>query len=186
MSTTPPLALRRSILFWSGILVMGFLAWVWWMSMRGWCFVSWDHRRVSSHASGVIVESRYSSKIGRDWLFGSVSGGYRELKARPFPLKLLPPARWLRGKSGNEADYHAPVVSPGLPLPPGTKWLPGARGDLMPENLDEYLEEQVRMESTGEWLLFVPYWVVLGITALLWMLLLGWRGRRMRRKMLVE
>jgi hypothetical protein len=94
--------LHRSLLFWSGILVMIFIAWAWWMSMRSNSFLNWDHRRVSSYGSGLIVESRGYSKTSSDWSIGSLSGGYRELKVLPFPMKLLPPARWLRGKIGND------------------------------------------------------------------------------------
>ena len=49
------LALHRSITFWSGILVTGFICWAWWDSDRYFNMMSWKRMIVGSAANGCFV-----------------------------------------------------------------------------------------------------------------------------------
>ena len=98
--TPPAIAphdLRRSVSFWSGILVIVFLCWAWWMSTRSEIFCQWNCFMVSNTSGGIEVNSIYST-----------TGFHRPVykKASPLPHAALPAPFILRGTG-----------SPSAPLP---------------------------------------------------------------------
>lgn len=149
--------LHRSLTFWSGILIMAFIAWAWRDSLR-----------------------YHSAMRSKDTEFFSACGGCG-LGHLKLPFRL-----WLIGKSqpdhtrepisASDIEFRTislpTVVSAGKPAP------------FPPyEDPREYLEARYEMthRSSLEWIFFLPYWLILLAVAFPWLGLLLWRARRRKR-----
>ena len=162
---TMKLALHRSIIFWSGLLVMGFLAWGWWDSERNWTGLGRNGLSVSNHWSGIRLEFQ------------------NEGRAKPPVFERI---------AYSIHFNHTPegIVGPYFVRP--TDWM-GAEREKLQEKLypdDEpvssfgvydYLAMSMVIAEPGSWTLFIPYWLILLTVAALWLALLFWRARRCKR-----
>ena len=149
-------ALHRSIIFWSGILVMGFIAWAWWDSatrvhhLRGGAWTAFSAQ--SAVVAFYNPRERQKFEVFREEL-SPENGAAPE----QFPLPLI--------RRGQRFDDNFPALS--------------KKGNEMTlrENWLYFLEFQWPVE----WVIFLPHWLLLLGFALPWSALLAWRARRRSR-----
>jgi hypothetical protein len=145
------LALHRSITFWSGILVMGFIGWAWCTSYRYGSSAGFGRYSVEQAVGGINIVRNWDSWGGSGFRF------YHDpLRPGRFDEELLPSPFYLEGK--------------GKSLPPRFR---------RPVKVREWLE--CMGQSAGSFGLFLPHWLLLLAVALPWSGLLLWRARRRGR-----
>ncbi len=146
------LALHRSIIFWSGLLVMAFVCWAWWKSEQGWVAVTrpgWE----LSHSHSMIRLERSDEHF---WIPAVRSGTGSEGAVREWlPAPLF--------RSGEEEPGAGALGFSRLPMP-------------MREQVAIYMAGAPR----EDWVLLVPHWLIVLAVAVPWLGLLVWRGRRRR------
>ncbi len=142
------LALHRSITFWSGLLVMGFVCWEWQDSYR---YDSWvtAHGNTSSSFSGGLC-------FGVNLDDAGIHAGREYQAADLLRNETFPPFLFVRGKGMKEYSEHAPD-------------LPTVR---------ELWAEISQISPTSTIRLFLPYWCILLAVTVAWFGLLFWRARR--------
>ena len=155
-----PLALHRSITFWSGLLVMGFVCWAWRDSFHRFGSLNYDAWLANTANGGLLIcyngEEKYPEFDAR----------YRTL---PDPA-LRPnwgafqPLAILRGQGGPEPDY---VTT--------SERKEAARNA---HELHSIITEELTVDR---WRVFIPHWLILLVVALPWSALLYWRARRRKR-----
>jgi heme A synthase len=169
--------LHRSITFWSGLLVMGFLVWAW-----------WDSERLSSNA-------KRDPYWGRSTWGGVFIGNSGENPLGDLSFLSPPPSRsWNFSRApATEVLRHTPEAFPppiffrpeGLPAAESeevlNRWI-----DHDVEPLPFTVREQVILTlryvgNDGSWILFVPHWLILLTVAAVWIALLLWRASRRRK-----
>ncbi|MEK7951829.1 hypothetical protein [Luteolibacter soli] len=144
------LALHRSIIFWSGLLVMGFICWAWHDSY----FLNrfFNHRGYGvSHMNGGIAMAKITTYLGTRHGSMNTSVFYR--------METFPPPLFIRSE-----------IPPG-----GTK--PKEAAPNPPFTVKESWTATAKLEA-GATRIFIPYWMILSFTALLWLALLLWRAKR--------
>ena len=157
-------ALHRSIVFWAGLLVMGFLGWAWRDSMRGQTFVRVGTFNASSLWGGLILEnSPYAGARITDTEFarGPVPQ-YLRIQLERFPGVCFHGA----GESTPEAPQSVREII--------------EKGNTL--TMDAWLRTSVYPLRKGHWICFLPYWVLMLVCAVGWVGLLGWRTRRRRKR----
>ncbi len=159
------LSLYRSLIFWSGLLLMGFVVWAWWDSTR-WRSLASYHNWMLEHVDCGVVASwnlcqpiqsgkaLWRDEAPRDYaegemritrpLFFSMKEGESEDTCQKRYLQ-----RYGEVKSSSEARVFY-----------GTAY--GAPGD---------------------WACYIPHWCLLAAVAAPWMGLLVWRERWRRKRM---
>jgi hypothetical protein len=149
-----PKPFTRSITFWSGILVMGFICWAWRDSFR--------------HEAGMTGGSWMGrSKTGGVMVFGfAMSIG--EFKA---DYVLIPP-EW-----HHEWSAFQPLFWHRRPEPEDEFWVERVKAA---SNAREAYPAYMESWPTSRWMVFVPYWLLLLAVAVTWTGLLLWRARRIR------
>ena len=154
-------ALHRSITFWSGILMMAFIFWAWWDSFR------------------------HEANAGAGFFsVGNVNGG---LVAGVFPGAGIPPnATYLSNSFSLHPDWDA--CQPPLLLRGTGEGLGDPDWQRMKNahHAGEYYPVVMKMWPANARALFLPHWLVLLVVDSAWMLLLVWRGRRMKRRAIDE
>ena len=160
-SPVRPRPLYRSLTFWSGILVIGFLCWAWRDSHRNLSLLTASHYAAFSEGGllGLIRHPapfpRFEAERERSFFLQPLySFGMNEhpIKAASFP----PPLRVRSVGSREEA-------------PPTTKFY------------HEVVANNARNLPVGTWLLAIPHWLFLLAVTLTWSGLLLCRARRHRR-----
>lgn len=143
------MGLRRSLIFWAGVLVMGFLAWAWRDSLHYESFYMRGGYVAASSWGGVAVLRDQS--LPSD--YGRVRG------RRIHPLYLLQRPFFLRGqgKTGSQEDAGKSPY------------------------LDVRQRRDLQNQPPGVWILYLPYWLLLGVVGLAWMGMMIWRARRWKR-----
>lgn len=105
----------------------------------------------------------------RGGIFGAGDGGppgaHRTKDSVPVTYKFLQRPTWLRGE-----DQDAGAIS----ADPRTMI-----------SLHDFLRSRLRSESPAEWAIFLPYWLLILLTALTWLALLFWRARRRSKAIVV-
>ena len=155
-----PLALHRSLTFWSGLLVMGFLAWAWHDSLTWITSASKSSWQVRSSRAGFTIYHNANRGYGRN-----ADAGRRLATPLPFAPDPLPPPLFLRGQ--------------GMSSPPYDEWSAGVR---TASNWRDYLLASYRDSPPEDWMLFIPYWLILLTVATAWLGLLFWRSRRRKEQ----
>ncbi len=161
----PPL--HRSLLFWSGILVMVFIAWAWWISYRGTARAIRGDWYAENASGGVSLAKMHAPP-------GSIFHNAYAYTPAPglISIELLPAPQWVRGQGLRPTSIMEAVEF-------HTDWEPAA------DSSDAaHRERRFRHLETDSWLLFIPHWLMLFLTAAAWSGMLLWWRRRMRRKML--
>lgn len=149
------LALHRSIIFWSGILVMGFICWAWWDSQRIVSRVSSPPVHVSMLEGTMGIE--YYPRAGNRLKMSraEIHRGSLEYTAFPFPRP-----RFARGS-----------FREGQPNPVR------ASRSTIHESIVDHMDIR-----TGDcWVFFLPHWLILLLVTLVWFVLLHWRKKRRTR-----
>jgi len=152
-------ALHRSIIFWSGILVMSFLAWAWRDSLSSDTEVRCKDLSLQSYCGGLALNAMPGDHSWWNWWFRRPPSGYGEFGSAPQPF-------FLRGGQEN-ADAHTLSIQ-------ATKY-----DDF--KSLREIEALLIASDPPRHWMLFLPYWLVIAAFTLPWFMLLIWRARRRRR-----
>jgi hypothetical protein len=157
----PALQPHRSIIFWSGILVMVFLCWAWRDSYR--------YFTVASEGDWEAVSTRGSLGLGR----------YQD----PSPLRNFQRAEFLPTKPPrlSQCPPHMPVFLHSVPEVPGDTILPER-----PKDFRGFMQSTLNQHSSPSWLLTLPYWCILLGFFIPWTMLLAWRARRRKRVPVVD
>ena len=155
----PGLQLHRSIIFWSGLLVMGFIVWAWWDSMQFTTRAWHEPHMLTQAGSGISVDNTGGPGLGKPF------GGDRYPITLDFPVHFenFPAPRFIR-------DTGFPIE----------EWDEVTTRAFTDESavftMEEYMKIMVGSNSpSGMWMIFIPHWLLLLGTALLWAGLLGWR-----------
>lgn len=149
--------LHRSLIFWSGILIMAFIGWAWRDSMQRSSSMghgTWD--LVSSHAG---LQFFPSSGDAVAWRF--VSRPTNSYPLRVAPQWLPAPHAALSGKTNPEEVSHKVRVTEFASLRQLHDYWLSIRSDMQ--------------------VYFLPYWLILLAVAFPWLGLLLWRARRRKR-----
>ncbi|MEK7951831.1 hypothetical protein [Luteolibacter soli] len=146
------LALHRSMIFWSGLLAVGFVCWAWHDSYFLNRFA--NHRGYGiSHMNGGIAMAKITTYFGTRHGSMNTSTFYR--------METFPPPLFIRSE-----------------VPPGGTRPKAAVPDLHPPfTVKESWTITAKSES-GSTRIFIPYWLILSFIALLWLALLLWRAKR--------
>ena len=173
--------MHRSIIFWSGLLVIGFLGWAWWDSERHWSSADGGRYWGRSAWGGVFIGSRGEVPPGG-------TGVWPPPTSRPLSFTRRPSSATLP---------HAPeTFAP--PLFFRVEGLPAAESEAAIARIREHdvteapspftVREQIIlslsfMNNPGTWTLFLPYWLIIAAAVLPWSVLLVWRARRRKKRM---
>ena len=147
--------LYRSITFWSGILVMIFIAWAWRDSMKAQSSLRRHNFNAQNLWGSISVEKTplfYRGDASRFPL--DRSGGFSVFSDTP----AFPPPLILRG-GGEESAYEVPEL--GI--------------------YHEWIKQRFRYLPQDSWIVLLPHWLLLALVALPWSGLLLWRSRRLHR-----
>ncbi|MCW1913842.1 hypothetical protein OJ996_09670 [Luteolibacter sp. GHJ8] len=150
------LALHRSITFWSGILMMVFICWAWWDSLKSTTQPMWGSCMMESQGGALSFTYRPSGRRP-GWEF------FRNDYSRPIS-RLFPAPHFIRG--GIE---HAD---------PKTRQSYATKSDGAPMTPRESDAMNMMYRTDRDWLLSIPFWLHLLAFALLWSILLLWRAKR--------
>ena len=153
-----PRPLLRSITFWCGILVMGFICWAWRDSQRASSFVSWSSGEVRLLEGSLGLQYSPGLQVpktprGR----AEIVRGDQEFRSFPFPRP-----RFARG--GEPSSASDPID-----------------GEPPEPTLQDAILLGMSFRPASWWVLFIPFWMILLAVALPWVGLLLWRARRIRR-----
>lgn len=159
------LTLHRSLTFWSGILVMLFIAWAWRDSLKS---QSWMGNRsfVVMNVSAFVALHHQTDPpipIGAPApRFETRREALPRLKGIEDPL--LPPPLFLRGGGENIHDFMA-------------------RGESMkPVKTSHELQRNlIHFRPRADWSLLIPHWLLLAGVGVAWAGLLAWRAKRRNR-----
>lgn len=149
------LALHRSITFWSGFLVMGFIVWCWGDSSRSVFIANIRYSQVKTEC-GTVAFFYYPSDAPYSWDQVSFDrdhlneGFFAHFGGAPF---------FFRGGGELDTEGTDPFSSPEF------------------DSLDSFW----RREPLGSWAFGIPHWLLLLAVALPWTALLLWRARRRRK-----
>jgi hypothetical protein len=150
------LSLHRSITFWSGLFVMLSLCWAWRDSTSHFSYLVWKRVSARSYAHGIVITTTIQSRSSRGWL-----SGRRDLDSRgplPDPYPML-----VRGTTTK--------------LSPMEHYLASERASTFREQV----QANMNASGPGNSFLYIPYWLILLLFALLWSTLLLARARRRNR-----
>ena len=140
----------RSLILWSGLLVMGFISWAWWASCHSSSEAMKNEWYVGSHESGIT--------FGR-------SGGTRRSALE-----------WTR--YGSPARYHA--LHPSLPFVGRGREDDSHEASMAardaPDRKTYYHYRWAGMPKKTVWL-YIPYWLIMAVAGAAWVLCLAWRWR---------
>lgn len=168
-----PKPLHRSLTLWSGILVLGFLAWAWWDSMLYRYEACSTHFTVASEASMVSIMRHNSPRtpgmlrekhgLGDPVIRKSTTG-------MDVTMHVFPPPVWVRRSSKDPRNvYTVPFEK--------REFSPDCRlGDAYHQRMATITRGSPRMV----WRLMIPYWLILPPAIIFWCGLLLLRARRLR------
>jgi hypothetical protein len=152
--------LHRSITFWSGLLIIAFLCWAWWDSFAYHSHATRSEFKISHHAGGIeICRDRFGDPFGP--FPGSDSVDRFAIRHTMIPssaIQLFQAPFFIRGRDGKD---------------PVTLTIIGE-----PVTYREFLFDAMAWSPRGDWVLFLPHWLLLLVIAIPWLALLAWRARR--------
>ena len=157
--------LHRSLTFWAGLLVMASLLWGWWDSMRHLTVLRHsDHAMIS--AGGGLTVSRWDGfwMTGSGFVFehGTFEGNSESLREVGL--------RWPIYLRNSGPVWQERMMTHFL-LP----------GDGKPEDPLTPLLLAPVMGGQGDWMLYLPYWLLVLVLPLPWGAMLVWRWQRISR-----
>lgn len=152
--------LHRSLVFWGGILVMGFVVWAWWDSGRNTVRLFARDYSLDARNSGVSVIHHGGFDAGFTMFRFAMSGPEAE------KMRLARPGfvRWER--------HGAHRLQQKEPMDPALR--------------QQVTFAMWGWASLGDgWICFIPHWLMLTGTAAVWLAVMAWRVRRWRKAMVV-
>ena len=152
-SSPVKLALHRSLTFWSGILTIAFICWMWWDSSHFQSQAQLRHWMAVHGFSGVsLARTPYVTR-----------GRSRTPLNTLIRFEVAPPPFYLRGgfRSGK-----SPASQPASFVPKLVTYR---------QSMKNYAKNY---HPSDYWNLFIPHWLILLAVALPWTGMLVWRGRR--------
>ncbi|WP_367871793.1 hypothetical protein [Luteolibacter sp. Populi] len=150
-------ALHRSLIFWSGILVMGFISWAWRDSLNTRTNPMWGSCMIESGAGALSFTYRPSGRRP-GWEC------FRNEFSKPSSA-LFPPPHFIRG-----GIDHADLKTRQLYL---------MKYDV--KELRELNAMNMIYRTDRDWLVCIPYWMILTGFTIPWLGLLLWRAKRRKR-----
>ena len=158
------LARHRSMAFWFGLLVIAFLSWAWWDSLKNASAAWGESFAVRSQWGGLDISHGAPPTLGG-------GGALREPIEADSPVLLegFPAALFV---SGDQEQETAVSVTGDL--------LFGRRKFI---TVRESLLCNVYWGGSKGWTLFIPYWLLMLACAVSWIGLLVLRARRRRKKL---
>jgi hypothetical protein len=158
--------LHRSLVFWAGLLVLGFIAWAWRDSLRHETVLCYGTYSISHAGSGIGVMRCHPAMVpvvrtGRGLLRDAISPEH-QVWASP---RLDPPDYLDRSAGASVQDYY----------------VRDAEG-MVPRNAAAAHFFELLVGPPGGWGLYLPHWLLLLAVLLPWLGLLAWLARRHRRK----
>ena len=154
------LSLHRSITFWSGLLVIIFIAWASWDSTRRWSIGTYGGWQVMNIECGVTItwtpEGPYATSAYR-------------LTPEEGSLRITRP-RYLRKAAGETPEAAAERFRQQY-----SHREDDSRGVIKDTFLSTIVDEP------GSWTLYLPHWCLIAGMLPLWLGLLVWRARRRRK-----
>jgi hypothetical protein len=151
------LARRRSVTFWFGILVIGFICWGWWHSMTNHGTLCLGPIRGEHGGTGVILRYNPAEK---DWSARNRKG--LTLVEKEWQSLHKRPLRW-EIYFATATELHLGRRPSPWQWPTGTMNFPTGKGAVF------------------DCAVFIPHWLILLAFALPWSALLLWRARRGKR-----
>ena len=156
------LQLHRSITFWSGILVIVFIVWAWLDSLNAQSSAMWESCELESHTSALTFIYRPASRRpGWEWI--------RNLNYSKPAFSVVPPPHFIRG-GVDHADLQ-------------TRQRYATKYDSL-ESLWESNAMNMVFKTGRDWLICLPYWLMLAGFMVPWLGLLAWRARRRGRSIM--
>lgn len=146
-----PKSLCRSLIFWSGIFVMGFICWSWRDSMHLHRYALHGSLSIGQCEGEVIVCREAGARRSFYWDLSDLT---REVRAFPAPL-------FVRGSDAADQMFDMMEF------------------DRM--TIRDQTISATRHRSPQNWVLLLPHWLILLAVILPWSGLLLWRTRRIRR-----
>ncbi|WP_035613838.1 hypothetical protein [Haloferula sp. BvORR071] len=169
MTTLPRPSLIRSLTFWGGVLAVVFTLWAWQDSARNWSTVGGGPLSITSKSCGISIfhparPALLPALVRRnEVIIGRMDPRFGELDSLRFGQPDF--GGYLDLETRRQLAY--------------TGMLDGRR----PDAVIRYYYAAPEDIYPGEWLLFVPYWcVLLGVVGV-WVGLIYWRSRRLRRRL---
>ncbi|WP_035613522.1 hypothetical protein [Haloferula sp. BvORR071] len=164
-SRLPRPSLFRSLVFWSGLLVTGFIVWAWGDSARRWCYVRY----------GPVIPSNRDSGLAFYHSQGSLEH---------FGVTVDTAMYKIHGSRSGRARFARPgFVTGRLETGEGQEAIASGSGAGDERPLDPVTREFSLGRSRGESLLFIPHWCLLLAVLVGWAGLIYWRHRRIGRLM---
>lgn len=149
--------LHRSLGFWFGILLMLFIAWAWWDSMRYQSWVGGRHLNFGNSAGLVTIYLSSDPRVPSSGNSLYFQPEREEIVFTGSPA--LPSLRFMRGGGKQPSEL-------------------GER----PDTYQGMVEGLMALRPVEDWTLMVPHWIVLPGAATAWSgVLLGWRASRRRK-----
>ena len=173
-----PLALHRSLTFWSGLLIIAFLAWGWRDSERQWTRAGDNFLSVHSGWGGLILKRDVNAptKLSSfEFVRQSVDAFYLHTP-ETFPAPFI-----IRARDVSEVEINELFDR----LTPQDTKSPSATG-VPTFTVREILKVSAVNGSPRTWLIFIPYWLLILLTALLTAALITWRARRRKRSQMTN
>ena len=161
--------LHRSILFWSGLLIIAFLAWAWRDSERQWTIAAKGEFMLNHAWGGLGLDvGVHPPSSSFEFERMSVADGYRHTP------EMFPPPFFLRTSDVTEAESDELW----------TRLMSDQTGQGAPYfTVHEITKLGAEAKSSPGWTLFIPYWLLILLTALLTAAPLLWLARRRKRKL---
>ncbi|MCW1916462.1 hypothetical protein OJ996_22940 [Luteolibacter sp. GHJ8] len=157
------LALHRSIIFWSGILVMAFICWAWRDSQQAVTLATIGSPSAFHGHSGILFRETHSDEAGV-WRYPATSFYDNPVTPDPFP----PPFTFTTEFDALDRKVEMINTLPELLLD---------RAIPIRIAAEYWAPEGIHNNLT----LFIPHWLLLLSFALPWSALLFWRARRRKR-----
>ncbi|QJE99111.1 hypothetical protein [Luteolibacter luteus] len=147
-----PRPLYRSILFGSGIFIIGFIVWAWWDS--------------STMASGFHVQ-RYTA-MNREGFIGVMAGEKNSRMAKTGFRSELDPATRVAGFPIRRLAFVR-----GEAQPMGHDLIQN-----LPKTEQDKLIRSLKRFKVEAWMIFIPHWLLILAVAGTWAGVMAWQGRR--------
>jgi hypothetical protein len=154
------LALHRSVIFWSGLLVIAFIVWAWRDSVDRAPAAAFHDTILVTVPDGIGICHMHDRNAPFEATYRGHSYSHPEWAA-------CQPAFFIRG-GGQQLNTRE-------------EWESHVKQLQAATNAREFFRPPMRVESSRSWLLFIPHWMILLVFVLAWAALLLWRVRRWKR-----
>lgn len=157
--------LHRSLIFWAGLLVIAAVLFGWWDSRVNFRELRSGHGMLGSGGHGCVFR----------WFHDRGTGIEATSTRIDLPGELAPSSPW-------QAPWFVQADGTDATTEREPAGVFDAEGNVGRGNFRTSLAFSLLIFGrTGEWLLYLPYWLIALVVAALWAGGLAWRWRRVRR-----